>query len=44
MFSFGAMDLRIGKNCNTSTEKNFAEIGSSYELPDGIKKDSDEAL
>jgi hypothetical protein len=44
MFSFGTMDLRIGKNCNTSTEKNFAEIGSSYELPDGIEKDSDEAL
>ena len=37
MFSFGVMDLRIGKDCNTSKKANFAEIGSSYELPDGIE-------
>jgi hypothetical protein len=37
MFSFGIMDLRIGKDCNTSTKANFAEIGTSYELPAGIE-------
>jgi hypothetical protein len=37
------MDLRLGRNCNTSSKQNFAELGNSYELPDGIEKDTDEA-
>ena len=43
MPSFGGMDLRLGRNCSTSSKQNFAELGNSYELPDGIEKDSDEA-
>jgi hypothetical protein len=43
MPSFGGMDLRLGRNCNTSSKQNFAELGNSYELPDGIEKDTDEA-
>ena len=40
--SFGGMDLRLISNCNEKTN-NFSEIGDSYQLPQGIEKDSEEA-
>lgn len=43
MPSFGSMDLRLCYNCN-ELDKSFSELGNSYALPNGIEKDSDEAL
>ena len=40
--SFGRMDLRLFNKCNVSVS-NFSEIGDSFQLPQGIKKDSEEA-
>ena len=42
MPSFGVMDLRLVNCCNDS-DKNYSEIGGSYESPEGIEKDSEEA-
>ena len=36
------MDLRLISNCNEK-DNNFSEIGDSYQLPQGIEKDSEEA-
>ena len=41
--SFGKMDLRLVNYCN-EFDNNFAEAGNSYALPEGMVKDSEEAL
>ena len=38
MPSFGTMDLRLCNNCN-ELDNSFAELGSSYALPEGIEID-----
>ena len=43
MPSFGSMDLRLCYNCH-ELDKSFSELGNSYALPNGIEKDSDEAV
>ena len=41
--SFGTMDLKLVYNCN-EIEDSFAEVGDSFALPEGMVKDTDEAL
>lgn len=37
------MDLRLVNYCN-EFDNNFADAGNSYALPEGMVKDTDEAL